>query len=131
MKVPEFKFNSAQLVLPVSDVTAARSFYQDRLGFETIYLNRDDDDPDGNFATLIRDTARLMLILDEGDRSHPWSIAGTGCMLLQVKNVEKVHQWATERGVDAPLERQPWGAMGFLMTDPSGNLIRVVEDLNA
>lgn len=58
----DYHYNSAQLVLPVNDMTAARTWYEDRLGFETVFLNSDDDDPDGNFATLIGDTARLMLI---------------------------------------------------------------------
>jgi len=127
----DFHYNSAQLVLPVNDMTAARTWYEGGLGFRTVYLNSDEDDPEGNFATLIRDTARVMLIQDEeGEREHPWSTAGTGYLLLQVKNVGGVHRFVTGRGCDAKLEKQPWGAMGFRLVDPSGNLIRVAEDLN-
>lgn len=61
-----FCYNCAQLVLPVKDMAIARTRYENVLGFETVFLNKDDDDPVGNFATLNKDTARIMLILDEG-----------------------------------------------------------------
>lgn len=128
----DFHYNSVQLVLPVNDMKSARNWYEDRLGFRTDFLNRDEDDPDGNFATLTRDTARLMLILDEGKaNSHPWTVAGNGYLFLQVKNVEAVHAFVKERGLVAQLAKQSWGAKGFYLEDPSGNQVMVAEDLHA
>lgn len=119
----DYHYNSAQLVLPVNDMTAARTWYEDRLGFETVFLNSDDDDPDGNFATLIGDTARLMLIPSVVSRRQRLPVSPG-------QNVEGVHAFVTERESDAELVKQSWGAKGFHLEDPSGNLILIAEDLN-
>ena len=123
-------FDKAQLVLPVSDLKAARDWYEQTLGFETVYLHTDpEDDPTGNYAILKRDTAELHLILDEPPREHPWTTAGTGYVFLVVAGVESIHDKVVSNGVSLTrgLQEESWGARSFQLTDPSGNLILVAE----
>ena len=126
-------FVRATLVLPVKDMQEARHWYADALGFETAYLHDDPvDDPQGNYAILRRDVAEVHLILDEPPRSHPWTTAGTGYLFLIVKGVEALYQQVQDRGVPLTraLQEETWGAQAFQLTDPSGNLILVAEDVS-
>jgi uncharacterized glyoxalase superfamily protein PhnB len=126
-------FLRAVLVLPVRDMKQARDWYLDALGFETVYLHDDpQEDPEGNYAILRRDGAQVHLILDEPPRDHPWTTAGTGYMFLIVANVDAVYRQVQESGValTRELRRESWGARAFQLTDPSGNLILVAEDIN-
>lgn len=117
-------------VLPVKDIRAAREWYAKALGFETVYLHTDPvDDPEGNYAILKRGGAEVHLILDDEPRGHPWSVAGTGYLFLIVQNAEPVLGRAEANGVTPTrgIRMEDWGARAFLLTDPSGNLIRVAE----
>lgn len=121
----------AQVVLPVSDMTAAREWYARALGFETVYLHRDPvEDPEGNYAILRRDGAEVHLLLDEPPRPHAWTTPGTGYLFLLVHGVDGVFEQARSAGVaiTRELAREDWGARAFLLTDSSGNLVRVAED---
>jgi uncharacterized glyoxalase superfamily protein PhnB len=114
-------------------MTQARAWYLHALGFETVYLHDDpDEDPEGNYAILRRDGAEVHLILDEPPREHPWTTAGPGSMFLIVANVEAVCRQVQERGIalTRELRRESWGARAFQLTDPSGNLILVAEDIH-
>jgi len=125
-------YNAAQLVLPVRDMKESRDWYE-ALGFETVWVNRDESDPEGNFATLVRDGARIMLIRSEREEyGHPWEQPGNGYLFLLVKGVEGVYKAVRGRGVatDTGLVPQPWGPPGFHLTDPSGNLVLVAEDVS-
>lgn len=124
----------AMLVLPVGDMAAAREWYARVLDFETVYLHCDpEDDPEGNYAILQRDAAEVHLILDEPPREHPWTTAGTGYMFLIVQGVDGVYDAVKSRGVAVTREmrEEAWGARAFQLTDPSGNLILVAEQVAA
>lgn len=123
------QYLTAQLVLPVHDITQACDWYAHSLGFETVFVNRDDDDPEGNYAILRRDSAVLHLIRDEPPRAHAWQTAGTGYLFLVVRGVQQVYQQVQSRGVQLTREMQTeaWGVPAFQLTDPSGNLILVAE----
>src|SRR5688572_16126706 len=123
------QFISAQLVLPVRHMPESCAWYTRALDFETVFLNTDpEDDPEGNYAILRRDTAELHLILDElplGEtREHPWTTAGTGYLFLIVRGVDEVYAQVQSRGIALarPMETEAWGARAFRLTDPSGNL---------
>ncbi|MBI2302915.1 MAG: VOC family protein [Armatimonadetes bacterium] len=123
----------AQLVLPVADMSVAREWYALALGFETMYLHHDPaEDPAGNYAILRRDGAEVHLLLDEHQTSHPWTTPGTGYLFLIVKGVDAVYAQVQANGVavTTAIARQDWGARAFQLTDPSGNLILVAEDLS-
>ena len=123
-------FVSAIVVLPVSQMKQARQWYALALGFETAYLNSDpEEDPEGNYAILRRDSAEVHLFLDEPPREHPWSTAGTGYLYLIVEGLDAVFQKVEASGVPVTrqIQKQDWGARAFQLTDPSGNLILVAE----
>ena len=111
----------------------ACAWYARALDFEFIFVNNDDDDPDGNYAVLRRDKAELHLILDDvaagAEREHPWTTAGTGYLFLIVRGVDDVYAQVQVRGIDItrPMQLEDWGARAFRLTDPSGNLILVAE----
>jgi uncharacterized glyoxalase superfamily protein PhnB len=130
------QFIAAQLVLPIRNMPEACAWYTRALDFEVVFLNTDDDDPDGNYAILRRDTAELHLILDElapGEaREHPWTTAGTGYLFLIVRGVEDVYAQVQARGapLTRPMQTEAWGARAFQLKDPSGNLILVAESVS-
>lgn len=129
----ETRFIRSVLVLPVKDMTLSRAWYSSTLGFETAFLNSDpDDDPEGNYAILRRDGAEVHLILDEAPREHPWTNAGTGYLFLLVRGVDGAFTHAKDSGVTITREirLESWGARAFQLTDPSGNLILVAEELS-
>ena len=130
----ERSYVKAQLVLPVDDMKRARAWYADALGFETVYLHDDPvEDPEGNYAILRRDGAEVHLLLDEPPRDHPWATAGTGYLFLIVRGVDAVFERVRATGVTVRtgIERMNWGARAFELTDPSGNLILVAEEVQA
>ena len=127
-------FVRAQLVLPVANLPAARDWYARALDFETVYLHSDPaEDPEGNYAILRRDGAEVHLILDEPPREHPWTTAGAGYMFLLVRGVDDVYEQVQARGIaiTRAMRQEAWGARAFQLTDPSGNLILVCEELGS
>ena len=130
----ESSFVRAVLVLPVGDMKQARAWYANTLDFETVYLHDDPvEDPEGNYAILRRDGAEVHLILDEPPREHPWTTAGTGYLFLIVRGVDAVYHQVRAKGVTVTrdIRQESWGARAFQLTDPSGNLILVAEDMQS
>ena len=132
------QFVSAQLVLPVRNLPESCGWYTRALDFEVVFLNTDpEDDPDGNYAILRRDSAELHLILDDiapgQEREHPWTTAGTGYLFLIVRGVDEVYEQVQSRGIaiTRPMETEAWGARAFRLKDPSGNLILVAEAMSS
>ena len=128
----ESRFVKAVLVLPVSDLKASCAWYLHALGFETVYVHLDPiEDPDGNYATLRRDTAEVHLFLEEEPREHPWQQAGTGYLFLIVHDIDAVFDHVVRSNVTVTREirRESWGARAFQLTDPSGNRILVAEEV--
>lgn len=119
------------LVLPVLNMSESISWYAKVLGMDLAYLHNDPfDDPEGNYAILRRDGAEVHLILDEPPRMHPWSTAGNGYLFLLVRDIDAVFEQVKSIGTEISREirKEDWGAKAFLLTDPSGNLIRIAEE---
>lgn len=120
--------------LPARDVSAAATFYRERLGFEVLHREH-------GLAVLERDEARLHLwqAADEswrgrapGDapvRSGAESfIAGTASCRIEVDGVEELYEELRSRGVLHPvsgagLEETNFGSREFSCLDEDGNLI--------
>ena len=122
----------AVLVLPVSNMTESICWYSKVLGLDLVYLHNDPvDDPEGNYAILRRDGAEVHLILDEPPRVHPWSTAGSGYLFLLVRDIDAVFDRVKSSGTEIArgICKEDWGARAFLLTDPSGNLIRIAEEV--
>ncbi|NLG28846.1 MAG: VOC family protein [Chloroflexi bacterium] len=122
----------AQLVLPVRDLPESCAWYARALGMQTVYVHSDQvEDPTGNYAILRRDGAEVHLLRDEQPRPHIWTTAGSGYLFLLVQGLEALCEQVQAAGISLTrgLQREAWGARAFQLTDPSGNLILVAEDL--
>jgi len=130
--VSEGCFARTITVLPVHDIEIACEWYAEALGMATAYLH-EGDHPDEvtNYAILVRDGVAVHLILDEpAPYGDTWTLAGTGYLYLKVRGVRSVFDSVRSKGIETTqdLEVAPWGASGFELRDPSGNLIRVEEE---
>jgi len=119
-------------VLPVSDIVSSAAWYQQALGFETVYLHEGDQEGEPiNFAVLRREDLIIDLILDEPPPcKQAWTKAGTGYLYLIVRNVDEVFAEVQSCGVAITrgLQIENWGAKGFNLTDPSGNAIHIEQE---
>jgi len=130
--VREGGFSRTITVLPVHDIETACEWYAAALEMATAYLH-EGDHPDEvtNYAILARDGVAVHLILDEpAPYGDTWTLAGTGYLYLKVRGVRSIFDSVRAKGIETTqdLEVAPWGAIGFELRDPSGNLIRVEED---
>lgn len=126
--MPEAIFSRTITVLPVADVLAAAAWYADVLGFETIFL-KSGKEP-ANYAVLQRGGLQVHLILDENPSNRSWTNAGTAYLYLKSTNIELAYEEIKAKPVHLKqdLAEAPWGLLGFLLTDPDGNEIRVEEE---
>jgi len=118
-------------VLPVRNIAEAARWYQESLGFRTVYLHEGDDPGEAtNYAILQRDEVTFSLILDESPQHESsWTKAGTGYLYLIVSNIDEEYAGVQSRGagITRELQTETWGARGFNLTDPSGNEIHVEQ----
>jgi uncharacterized glyoxalase superfamily protein PhnB len=121
-------FSRTLTVLPVTDVQAAAGWYADVLGFQTIFL-KSGEEP-ANYAVLQRGGLQVHLILDENPSIRMWTNAGTAYLYLKTTNIEMAYEEIKAKPVQLKqaLEKAPWGLLGFLLSDPDGNEIRVEEE---
>ena len=104
-------------ILPVAQMAAAIAFYR-RLGFEVRSYDR-------SYAWVVHSGVELFhLRLVEGLSSSPAAV------YLHLREVAPWHSTWTDSGIDvAEVEDQPWGMREFTMADPSGNLLRVGQNI--
>ena len=100
-------------VLPCRDVQAARSYFTDALGFDTIFTW----ETPPSYAAVIRDTAEFHLYA-EGSFS-PARVA------VVVDDVDSCHDELRARGADIvePLADRPYGMRDFNVRTPDGHLL--------
>ncbi len=115
-------------------MTESISWYSTVLGLDLVYIHNDPvDDPEGNYAIVRRDGAEVHLIRDEPPSEHPWTTAGNGYLYLLVRDIDTVFDRVKSSGTGITREicKEDWGVRAFLLTDPSGNLIRIAEEMNS
>ena len=122
--IPELP--AAVTEIPVSDLTAATTYYRDRLSFDLDWV-----EADIALAGISRDGCRLFL-------AGPAFRTGRGnvspiVMWLNLSSkaeVDALHQaWrATDAILLSAPESKPWGLHEFTAADPDGNLFRVFYD---
>jgi len=127
----EGQFCRTITVMPVVDIAAACAWYREALGLETHYLHEGESPGEiTNYAVLARDGVQVHLILDEPPpHAQAWTQAGTGYLYLRVRDVQAVYEAVVARGMEPTrgIATEGWGARAFLLTDPSGNSVRVEE----
>lgn len=106
-------------ILPVDNLTKAKTFYVDALGF-TVTFETGDDGVTGQVG-LSRGT--IMLTLDCPMSGHGRHV----CVSLLVENADRYyHEWRTRTEIARPPKDEDWGARTFDLVDPFGNTIFVM-----
>lgn len=113
----------------VTDVAAAIAFYVRSLGFELVMAYGEPT----FYAQVRRGGARLNLRLVRGPVFAPDFVVAEPDPLVATIAVEGIGRLfsAYEReGVELhqPLRGEPWGALTFIVRDPSGNLVAFAGD---
>jgi hypothetical protein len=112
--------------IPVSDITAATTYYRDNLSFTLDWVAADIA-----LAGISRDSCRLFLAgpLFRKERGNVSPVV-TWLNLSSNAEVNDLHQtWRATNAIllSAP-ESKPWGLHEFTAGDPDGNLFRVFYD---
>lgn len=106
-------------ILPAGDLSAAKSFYVDRLGF-TI---RFEDSSDGKAGLLGLERGTSYLTLDCPMSGH----GREACAALEVNDADAYYdEWRQRVEVKRPPKDEDWGARTFALVDPFGNTIFVI-----
>ncbi|MDQ4136524.1 MAG: VOC family protein [Pseudomonadota bacterium] len=109
-------------MLPAPDVAAAAAWYRDSLGFAVRFVLAD-------YAIVERDGIELHLWTCDERR-----IAEHTSAYIRVDGIEAFRQRLPEvagGGRISALEARPWGMREFYVWDPSGNLLRFGEPVEA
>jgi hypothetical protein len=112
--------------IPVSDITAAATYYRDNLSFTVDWVAADID-----LAGISRDECRLFLAGPpfRNDRGNVSPVV-TWLNLGSKAEVDDLHRaWRATKAIllSAP-ESKPWGLHEFTAADPDGNLFRAFYD---
>jgi predicted lactoylglutathione lyase len=112
--------------IPVSDVSAATTYYRDNLSFSLDWVAADID-----LAGISRDNCRLFLAGPpfRKERGNVSPVL-TWLNLSSKAEVDDLHRaWrATNAILLSTPESKPWGLHEFTAADPDGNLFRVFYD---
>jgi predicted lactoylglutathione lyase len=112
--------------IPVSDITAATTYYRDNLSFSVDWV-----EADIALAGISRDNCRLFLAgpLFRQERGNVSPVL-TWLNLSSKAEVDELHRaWSTTNAtlLSTP-ESKSWGLHEFTAADPDGNLFRVFYD---
>jgi catechol 2,3-dioxygenase-like lactoylglutathione lyase family enzyme len=124
--VPRPILSSTEAQLFVADIEASCAFYTDKLGFTVASVYGDPP----YYGQVTRDQARLNLrvvrepvfVGDIREREHLLSASLTVATTDEIKQLFVSYQAAGVHFIQT-LQKEPWGARTFIVTDPDRNLI--------
>ena len=106
-------------ILPADDLTVAKSFYVEGLGFSIRFEVSDD----GKNGLLGLERGTIYLTLDSPMSGH----GRDACVSLEVGDADAYyHEWRQRVPVKRPPRNEDWGARTFDLIDPFGNTIFVM-----
>jgi uncharacterized glyoxalase superfamily protein PhnB len=106
-------------VIPVEDLSVAKEFYIDRLGFGV----RFEAPGDGNDGLLGIERGDIWITLDCPMSGH----GREACVSLQVENADVYYEeWRSRVQIERAPQDEYWGARTFSVIDPFGNTIFVM-----
>jgi predicted enzyme related to lactoylglutathione lyase len=117
------EFKLELVLLPVSDVDRAKTFYAENAGFNLDVDHRAGDDfrvvqltPPGSACSIAIGTGMTEM--------RPGCLVG---LQMVVADIQQAHQQLTSRGVAVtPIQVQPWGSFVYF-SDPDGNRWSIQE----
>jgi catechol 2,3-dioxygenase-like lactoylglutathione lyase family enzyme len=106
-------------ILPTEDLTTAKTFYVDGLGFQVTF----ETSHDGRSGLLGLERGTIQLTLDSPMNGH----GRNACVSLQVDDADIYYrEWSAKVAVLRGPKDEEWGARTFDLLDPSGNTIFVM-----
>jgi catechol 2,3-dioxygenase-like lactoylglutathione lyase family enzyme len=117
-------------VLTSADVARSLRFWTEKLGFSVVETFGSPPE----FAILRRDGAYQMIGLAKPGSASLRRTQRDGLMdaYFWVDDASRLHDALTANGVElaAPLEKQPYGVLEFMVVDPDGHHIAFGQDLS-
>jgi uncharacterized glyoxalase superfamily protein PhnB len=119
-------FPAAIPEIPVSDISAAVTYYERRLDFTVDWVGED-----VGLAGISKGDCRIFLANDEYRKGY--GNVGPALIWLNLESKDQVDEiyrmWRNSEAtlMSAP-ESKPWGLYEFTAADPDGNLLRVFYD---
>jgi catechol 2,3-dioxygenase-like lactoylglutathione lyase family enzyme len=105
-------------ILPADDLSIARQFYVDKLGFQVTF---EDSDGKSGIMGLVR--GGIELTIDSPMSGH----GRAACVSLRVDNADHYYaEWRNRVEIVQSPRDEEWGARTFSVHDPSGNTIFVI-----
>ena len=106
-------------ILPADDLTAAKRFYVDGLGFQVTF----EASEDGKAGLIGLERGTIRLRIDSPMPGH----GRDACVSLQVDDADAYYrEWSAKVAVLRPPRDEDWGARTFDLLDPFGNTIFVM-----
>jgi uncharacterized glyoxalase superfamily protein PhnB len=106
-------------ILPAEDLTAAKAFYVNGLGFRVTF----EVSEDGRSGLLGIERGTIQMTLDSPMKGHGRS----ACVALQVDDADAYYrEWSAKVDVLRAPKDEEWGARTFDLLDPFGNTIFVM-----
>jgi catechol 2,3-dioxygenase-like lactoylglutathione lyase family enzyme len=115
----ELPMEIAVPILPVDDLSVAKEFYVDKLGFDLDFQASGD----GKTGLLGLRRGTIQITLDCPMTGHGRDV----CVSLRVDDADKYYEeWHSRTSVKRPPANERWGARTFDLIDPFGNTIFVM-----
>jgi len=126
------KINSAFPLFVTKDIDAQKAFYTKVFGFESVFF-----DPEF-YVHLVNPTNGIEIgFMLEGLPSQPNflhtpAISEGLVVSFEVDNAQQAYEQAIKDGLDISFElkEEPWKQKHFMVRDPAGIVIDIVEDSN-
>ena len=105
-------------ILPADDLTVARQFYVDKLGFRVTF-----EETDGKSGIMGVERGTIAITIDSPMSGH----GRDACVSINVDDADRYYEeWRARVDIPKPPRDEYWGARTFGFSDPSGNTIFVI-----
>ncbi len=126
------KINSAFPLYVTKDVEAQKAFYSETFGFEAVFFDPEFYVHLVNPANGIEIGFMLANLETQPGFLHPTAQADGMVISFEVDNAAAAYDQAKKDGLDIvfELKEEPWKQTHFMVRDPAGLVIDIVEDAN-
>lgn len=105
-------------ILPADDLTVAKHFYVDKLGFRVTF-----EESDGKSGIMGVERGTISITIDAPMSGH----GREACVSLHVNDADAYYrEWRDKADIEHPPRDEDWGARTFSVHDPAGNTIFVI-----